>query len=354
MIGIDDEKDSSEHRLTAVLRSLQYPLAAVSSFLIPIKLTFGYIGLIPLLLNWLALNYRILPEKISSAPISAKTIVAFFLVAALTSLFGINRYNTAVHLGTLFFFPLSIFCFRDIVVQRGAEPICRYLVYGTVVATVLRLFSFHFPDIETKCIGAVSQSGQLTLILFLAWYYGWDYLQRSLAGILLFLFPVMALIVNEKRGPWLGCALGFALIIGRNQWKKSLLFLFFVAITIAIVPPLRDRAGASIAHFFISGGRNEIWQIGWELLLKYPLGIGFDGSGLLRDYSSEVPKNLKHFHSNYLNIAVETGWLGLFIFLQFLTTLGRELKKYLSEFPHNNLFLALSGRFSRMVDCRSG
>jgi O-antigen ligase len=68
----------------------------------------------------------------------------------------------------------------------------------------------------------------------------------------------------------------------------------------------------------IEGGRSTIWRIGAELLSEYPLGIGYHNSGVLREFTPEIPSELKHFHNNLLNIATETGWLGVAIFLWLL------------------------------------
>jgi O-antigen ligase len=93
-----------------------------------------------------------------------------------------------------------------------------------------------------------------------------------------------------------------------------------VAIGVAVsITPVRDRLLSSYSHFTIEGGRSTIWRIGAELLSEYPLGIGYHNSGVLREFAPEIPSELKHFHNNLLNIATETGWLGVAIFLWLLT-----------------------------------
>lgn len=141
----------------------------------------------------------------------------------------------------------------------------------------------------------------------------------------LFVFPLLlsSLLFNLKRGPWIGVAagLGVWLFIYR---KRFLAPLFVVALAvISLVAPVRDRLAQSYEHFFILGGRSAIWEIGVELSSRYPLGIGYDNSGMLNRFSPEIPKNLNHFHNNFLNILVELGWLGLAVYCWWIVSILR-------------------------------
>jgi len=130
-----------------------------------------------------------------------------------------------------------------------------------------------------------------------------------------------ALLVNLKRGPWLGIVVGLSIYF---LVRKPIRILYVLAIAIALfllIEPINDRIVASHDHFNIAGGRNAIWEIGTDLAIRYPLGIGFDNSGFLQNFSHQIPKELNHFHNNFINILVETGWLGLLMFLWWLITI---------------------------------
>ena len=133
-----------------------------------------------------------------------------------------------------------------------------------------------------------------------------------------------AILVNLKRGPWLGVLVGtgcFLLVYAR----RLVLPLACGAIVSALgVTPIRERLLASYEHFTIAGGRSTIWRIGAELASEYPLGIGYHNSGILREFAPEIPAELKHFHNNLLNIAAETGWLGVFVCLWLLIAIVRS------------------------------
>lgn len=136
-------------------------------------------------------------------------------------------------------------------------------------------------------------------------------------------FIITALLVNLKRGPWLGVLVGsmlFALLYA----PQILGVLIAVAITVSVaVTPIRERLLSSYEHFTISGGRSTIWQIGGELISRYPLGIGYHNSPILQKFSPEIPPELKHFHNNLLNITAENGWLSTMLFIWFFIELLR-------------------------------
>jgi O-antigen ligase len=149
-----------------------------------------------------------------------------------------------------------------------------------------------------------------------------------------------ALIINLKRGPWLGVAVAL-LIFSVINYKKMLIPIILVTITlITTVNPISTRLQESSRDFFIHGGRSTIWDVGLELITKYPLGIGFENSSFLREYAPQVPPELVHFHNNLLNITVEFGWLGLGLFIWWLLELFRLSFINNSKDPINAILVA--------------
>ncbi len=143
---------------------------------------------------------------------------------------------------------------------------------------------------------------------------------RDCALLLAVQMPLLfcALLVNLKRGPWLGVLVGISLFCG--YYARRLVGVI-VAVSIAVafsVQPIYDRIASSYAHFTIAGGRSTIWRIGAELIAEYPLGVGYHNSGILRQFDPQIPPELKHFHNNLLNIVAENGWLAGLLFVWFL------------------------------------
>jgi hypothetical protein len=160
----------------------------------------------------------------------------------------------------------------------------------------------------------------------------------SLALPLLF----SALIINLKRGPWLGVATAVAIILA-NYSRRLLFPVIALLILISIsIPQVHTRILESSRDFFIAGGRSEMWEIGIELASKYPTGIGYQNSPFLQKYDPNIPAVHDHFHNNFLNILVETGWLGLAIFVLWIVTLVRQSINSTVPFPDSFLLFTLA------------
>ena len=360
-------------------------LAILAAFLLPFKLSLSYIFLVPLIAGWIIFESYTCFKNFDQLPTAIKYLVAFLICTTLTSLFGLSPYHTLQNLFGLFLYPLIIPIFWWLG-KENLNRISKSLIVGLSVACFLNVLRDSTLGFSTKFIGSVSQSGQLSIALFLVgllWVLNTNELQKTssectdcsyrapilfisvagltasvlligwskfwpsinylaLFGLCLFILsittiwlvirkrfhnlfpfliclPILAstLLVNLKRGPWLGVISGFALLALLTKRKLFLAPIALAIFSAICITPIRDRVIEAKDHFFITGGRSEIWQIGFELLQKYPLGIGFENSGVLREFSNTIPHNLKHFHSNLLNIAVETGWLGLLLFVGF-------------------------------------
>lgn len=146
-----------------------------------------------------------------------------------------------------------------------------------------------------------------------------------------------ALIINMKRGPWIGVTVGLTVLLLTTR-PRLLFGILPLLIGVFLLEPIRTRLTASLEHFLIVGGRGEIWQLGGELLARYPLGIGLQNSRLIDQFSYDIPSNMNHFHSNLINMVVELGWLGLFSYLWWIGTV---------------LFLAFSRHTKNRTECSS-
>ena len=127
-------------------------------------------------------------------------------------------------------------------------------------------------------------------------------------------FMLVVLLVNLKRGPWMSVVVT-ALIFSYLLSYRRLLGVLVVVGMACLLPPIWQRLGEFSDHFFIAGGRFDMWKLGFQLIERFPLGIGFSNSDLIREFDPTLPKAHRHMHNNLLNVTLENGILGGIIYL---------------------------------------
>jgi len=379
------------------IQKIQQYLSLASLFFIPLKLSWTYIVLIPLILLWLFSNRANFAEKIPCDKIVIAFI--FFIFSMLiSSMFGIHPSQSLIAILKLTFFSISIFPLIELFQTLHRNISFSFLIAGQSISSAYSVIeALSLGKAKQIFIGPVTESGQIALVFVLlvgftlhnflnlktennknspigrkysTYYYlsasfilsclfsftafsadlGFNeklttilkfsllmILSVSLVYWLLFMvkniakqqnieklnhwftvgafpFILSALICNLKRGPWLGVLVGVSLFFILNHKKLLLPFLIACLIAFFSFKPIQQRLTDSSNDFFITGGRNMMWQIGLELSIRYPLGIGYDNSALLRKFDPDIPEGHRHFHNTLLNLVVETGWLSLGIF----------------------------------------
>lgn len=132
-----------------------------------------------------------------------------------------------------------------------------------------------------------------------------------------------ALLMNLKRGPWLGAFVEFA-VIGFLLSRRFLFWSVAISFTLLLsFSPTRNRIAELDDHFNIQGGRRVMWELGEELAQRYPLGIGLKSARYIQVLDPTIPYEHRHVHNNLLNVVVETGWLGLSVYLWWMVSIIR-------------------------------
>ncbi|NMC62506.1 MAG: O-antigen ligase family protein [SAR324 cluster bacterium] len=265
--------------------------------------------------------------------------LVFWLVAG-QSLAAINTFIAAIHpsyprvligqvsesgqLGISLFLAIGLCAYNIKANLNLHQRIIKFIPVIFLLTILLSILAF-LSLAEMDSLWALSclllATGIILAVLIKAWK---EYGIRALSSIyvLFFLsipFLCTALLSNLKRGPWAGVLVG-SIIFAFKYAKKWVFGIIFIAIILLIsFQPIRTRIVESPRHFFMTGGRSEIWKIGSELVFNYPLGVGLKNSKYLREYSLSIPPGMTHFHNNLLNITAETGWIGLSVFLWWLT-----------------------------------
>lgn len=139
-------------------------------------------------------------------------------------------------------------------------------------------------------------------------------------------FMLTALLVNLKRGPWISVVISAFAFSYLFSFKRSLSVLALIGAA-CFLPPVWNRLADFSEHFFIGGGRFDMWKLGFELIERFPLGIGYSNSELIREFDPSLPILHRHMHNNILNLTLENGILGGLIYVWwFYTFLFGSLK----------------------------
>ena len=174
--------------------------------------------------------------------------------------------------------------------------------------------------------GSMSQAGQLLVAIGLGVALLMNEKRR---GWLLALGAVLAVMLvaemlNFKRGAWAGliCIVGVA---GWLRMKKLVLVVAAAAVTVLLFyEPAWNRVVTLREEFSVDkGGRLAMWKTVPAIMKDYPMGVGIDNVGLMREYDPGIEEDRDHMHNTYVQLLVETGPLGLAAFLWWMIVFVR-------------------------------
>ncbi len=229
-------------------------------------------------------------------------------------------------------------------VSSGQEPPRRstLLPLGLLLAFLLSTVSWiglayipsHYPSLACSL---TSCAPMLLFALFAvviaaclaATYFKVDFLFRLppgsqfLRALFLVFLPLLiaALVLNLKRGPWMGVFIGGSILVLIYQSRLLIPLYGMMLLGYLGLEPVRQRIAEIPDHFFITGGRSMLWDIGVDLSTRYPLGVGLKNSRFLQTFSEDIPHEINHFHNNFINITVEGGWIALSLFLWWIVSI---------------------------------
>lgn len=356
-------------------------LTKLAIFFIPLKLSLTYVFLLPAIALFLIAKRQEMLNIINEFhPNILIPFYSFLLLFGISSIFGYAPITSEIKLIRMFYVSLAMPLVFDLCDRYGLKRICLILTAGQSVSALHSVIEGVLPEgLKNVFIGAVSESGQLTMSLFIAWWLfeervekaksariinmlaflavpfllsisfaGELYLKMAalfIAAVLMSMavynltrengritcsdllsvvtFPLLfsALLINLKRGPIFGVC--FAVLVG--AWylrKRALLSVFTIGVlAILLFYPLRERFILSSEHFFIAGGRSVMWNIAIDIARKHPLGIGFDNAKLMQMFDESLPPSHTHFHNNVLNVLVEGGWITAMAYLWWIVGL---------------------------------
>ena len=135
----------------------------------------------------------------------------------------------------------------------------------------------------------------------------------------------LALLLTLTRQAWLGFLIGSVFLV--FVWRKKMLLLLpIMLLVVYTVTPLSVQTrilGSFSGMDTTFETRTNLWQVGWEIFKDYPLtGCGFSCVDLINNQypdplyekTHDLRRSVKYLqgmHNNFMQLAVDTGILGL-------------------------------------------
>lgn len=127
----------------------------------------------------------------------------------------------------------------------------------------------------------------------------------------------VAFVLMFKRGSWI-CATAFigVFLLLRAGWRYFA-GLAALVLVVVLLPPVQSRLG-ELRDEIRNGGRMVMWtKVAPPLVQANPMGVGWRclTSDMMKKVAPDVEPDRTHLHSNPVEVLVETGWLGLAVFV---------------------------------------
>ena len=212
-----------------------------------------------------------------------------------------------------------------------------YIAYEMNIAYFLEdrleIYSVGFGGLDNNGAGLMMAMGiPLAYFIWQAYKYWWRW-------IFLALIPIMlhAVLFSYLRGAMVALLLSAPLLIVRSVHKKGMM-AFFIGITV-LLPML---AGTEIRTRFFSTqeydqdrsaqSRFESWHAAWRIAKDFPIfGVGIRNADLVSyNYGADVPG--RAIHSQYLQIAADSGFPALVLYLLLLFDSWKALRRTQKNF----------------------
>jgi O-antigen ligase len=199
----------------------------------------------------------------------------------------------------------------------------RCFLVGSAITASYTLLGALAPTVFTRLfLGQMTQSGQLLFAIgFTAPMLLRDVFPQRLVRPAFVLY-VLALIVNLKRGAWLGVTAAVITVAILTSRRLLLATAVVILLIVGTASPVRERITNSTRDLFLPGNRYDIWAAAVDVVRRFPMGVGRKNGEILRDYAN-IPQHHKHAHNNVLQITMESGYLGLATFLWWMGRFAR-------------------------------
>ena len=306
-------------------------------------------SLVIALLLWLIiaiLEFRSeLHKKLIAKTPVAKQLVFFGFALLLSTIFSVDPYYSHAVLLERFLGYIVFFCFGSYLVKfkHYLSVLIGAVIFAGFfmgVGGMWDYFHIEMLRLHTSFGYIVSHARFLILYIplcFIMSLYSKNKILKIGAIIsIILLFP--CLLFNAARAAWVAIAVSLVIISFFNNRKISFFVLIFIMIVIAVsvffLPAQLKHRALTTINPLTWGERVPLWKIAIRMFNDHPIfGVGLGmNEKLFSSYwkPSVLFPNFRywHVHNNYLEIAAETGIVGL---LSFLSVFGVFLKSAYSR-----------------------
>lgn len=190
--------------------------------------------------------------------------------------------------------------------------------------------------LSTRGYGGLDNNGAALMLAMAApmCFFAWEGTRHRLRWLYLLALPPLlhAVLLSYSRGAMLSLLVAAPVVFLRTRHKRLVAAVFaglLLCLPVAAGPGVRDR--------FLSIGQHEVdesansrkttWLIAARMATERPLfGFGIRNSNLFTfDYGADIPG--RSIHSQYLQTAADSGWVGLGLYLAVLVSVFLGLRE---------------------------
>jgi probable O-glycosylation ligase (exosortase A-associated) len=199
-----------------------------------------------------------------------------------------------------------------------------YLLQG-----YLSIFRRGYGGLDNNGAGLMLAMG-VPLCLFI-----WEGMRTPWRWVFLSLVPVLlhAVLMSYSRGAMLSLAVVAPLVVLRSRHRPLMTAgMVVMAFMLPFLAGEEIRARFTSIQEFESdgsaGSRLVSWQAGWDIARENPiLGVGVRNSSLITEQYGVQEGNNRAIHSQYLQLAADSGLVGLALYLAALVAVWRSLRR---------------------------
>lgn len=325
-------------------------------------------------------------KDIKPEPTFLNKPIAYFLFACILSVTSSAFFAQSLHnfltktLEWFIVYFLVVEVFKDKKHIYIALAVFTFTAFSTVLDSLVQFYMTYKDIFYGRVIDPGSRAtagfrtpnglgGYLTGIIpvLAAWiFWGKQKAFYRLAVLLIFLLMIWSLMITFSRGAWMGVFFGgmFLLFLGLFPKKRLKLYfslgIIFAAIALGISVFLILANGSDqelFARYYTIQWRLSIWSISMEMIKdKFLFGHGINTfMRVFQAYRGNFFMGPTYAHNCYIQLAAETGVVGLLCFLWIIVTaFHQSLGKIELNFAQNRNLAALavgllSGIFAFLV-----